>query len=80
MELSIAAERLRQARHSFNLALAVTTISACITLAGGGLLLLGKVTEGTVTAVGGLAASVGCMQLAKDANDRLDKVLADLNE
>lgn len=80
MELSIAQERLRQARLSFNLALMATAISACISLVGAGLLLSGKVPEGTVTTTGGLASSIRCVQLAKDANDRLDKVLAELKD
>lgn len=80
MKLTIVQERLRQARRSFNLALIATALSACIGLVGAGLLLSGKVTEGTVTAAGGMAASVQCVQLAKDANDRLDKILAELGD
>lgn len=72
VKLTIVQERLRQARYSFNLALISTALSACISLVGAGLLLSSKVPEGTVTAVGGMAASVRCLQLAKDANDRLD--------
>lgn len=80
IELSIAQERLRQARYSFNIALIATTLSSCISLVGAGLLLSGKVPEGTVTAAGGMAASVRCIQLAKDANDRLDKLLTELKD
>lgn len=80
LELSIAQERLRQARYSFNLALIATGLSACISLIGAGLLLTGKVTEGTITATGGMAASVRCAQLAKETNDRLDKTLVELND
>ncbi|KOP23285.1 hypothetical protein AMR41_26965 [Hapalosiphon sp. MRB220] len=80
IELSIAQERLRQARYSFNLALIATALSACISLVGAGLLLSGKVPKGTVTAAGGMAASVRCIQFAKDTNDRLDKVLAELKD
>ncbi len=80
IELSIAQERLRQARYSFNLALIATALSACISLVGAGILLSGKVPEGTVTAAGGMAASVRCIQFAKDTNDRLDKVLAELKD
>lgn len=74
IELNIVKERLRQARYSFNLALVASALSTCISLIGGGLMLLGQVPEGTVTAAGGMAASVRCIQLAKDANDRLDKI------
>lgn len=80
VEMSIAQERLRQSRYSFNLALIATALSACISLVGGGLLLSGKVSEGTVTAAGGMAASVQCIQLAKDANDRLDKIFPELKD
>jgi hypothetical protein len=80
IEASIAQERLRQARYSFNLALIATALSACISLIGAGLLLSGKVPEGTVTAAGGMAASVRCIQLAKDTNDRLDKILPSLKD
>ncbi len=80
IELSIAQERLRQASHSFNLALNATTVSFFIGLVGAGLILSNKVPEGTVAGAGGLASSVCCISLAKDANDRLDKVLAEINE
>lgn len=80
IELSIAQERLRQARYSFNLALIATALSACISFVGAGLLLSGKVPEGTVSAAGGTVASVRCIQLAKDTNDRLDKILLELED
>lgn len=80
IKLSIAQERLRQARYSFNLALITTGLSACISIVGAGLLLSGKVPEGGVIAAGGIAASVRCVQLAKDTNDRLDKILAELED
>ncbi|MBO3463024.1 hypothetical protein G7B40_041045 [Aetokthonos hydrillicola Thurmond2011] len=80
LELSIASERLRQAHHSFNLALVATTVSFCISVIGAGLLLSGKVPEGTVTAASGLASSVLCIQLAKDTNEKLDKILTELKD
>lgn len=80
MELRIATERLRQARYSFNLALITTGVSACIGLAGAGLLLSGKLPEGTITAAGGLASSACCIGFAKDTNDRLDKLLEELSD
>ncbi len=80
IELSIAQERLRQARHSFNLAFVATAVSTFISLTGAGLLLSGKASEGAVTATGGMVASVRCVQLAKDSNDRLDKILAELKD
>ena len=80
IELSIARERLRQARNTSNLALVATALSTCIGFVGAVLLLSGKVPEGIVTTAGGLVSSVHCVRLAKDANDRLDKLLAELNE
>lgn len=80
IEMSIAAERLRQAHHSFNLALVATAVSFGISLIGAGLLLSGEVPEGTVTSAGGLVSSVQCLQFAKDANDRLDKILVELED
>lgn len=75
IEWSIAQERLRQARLSFNLALAATAVSFFISLIGGGLLLSGKISSGTVTSAVGLVSSAGCLKFGKDANDRLDKIL-----
>lgn len=80
IELSIAQERLRQAHFSFNLAFVATAISASVGLIGAGLLVSGKVPEGSVTAAGGLVSSIRCVQLAKDANDRLDKILMELQD
>ncbi len=77
IEWSIAQERLRQARLSFNLALTATGMCFFISLIGGGLLLSDKVSSGTITSAVGLVSSVGCLKLAKDANDRLDKILAE---
>lgn len=78
IETSVAKERLRQARYSFNAALTATAVSACISLVGAALLLSGKITEGTFTAAGGMATSLGCINFAKDANDRLDKLMKEL--
>lgn len=73
-------ERIRQARSSFNLALCTTAVSACVSLVGAGLLLSGKLSEGSVTAAGGLLSSACCVRFCKDANDRLDKISDDLND
>ena len=74
----IIVERLRQARYSFNAALPATVISTFISLLGAALLLSGKVPEGAVTTSSGMALSVGCLKLAKDANDRLDRIAKEL--
>lgn len=76
----IAEERLRQARYSFNLALAATAISFLVSLTGAGLLLTGKISEGSVIASGGLVSTASFMQLAKDANDKLDESLTELDD
>lgn len=78
IELSIANERLRQARYSFNMALSATTASFLISLIGAGLLLSNKISEGTVIAAVGLVSSVQCIQFAKDTNRRLDKIFTEL--
>ncbi len=80
IESNIIKEILRQGHHSFNLALIATGVSFGVSLAGAGLLLSGKLPEGAVTALGGLASSAHCIRLAKDANDRLDKVLDESND
>jgi hypothetical protein len=44
---------------------------------------LGKVPEGTVTTAGELASnivSLRCLKLTKDTNDRLDKMVKDLQD
>lgn len=78
--IRIAEERLRQAYFSFNLAFLMTAASTIIGFVGVGLLLSGQAPEGTITAIGGLASSVRCIQLAKDSNDRLDKILMELED
>lgn len=80
IERDIAQERIRQARNTSNLALISTAIATGISLLGAALLLMGRVPEGSVATTGGLATSIHCLHLAKDANDRLDKLFADLND
>ncbi|KAF3884101.1 MULTISPECIES: TRADD-N-associated membrane domain-containing protein [Nostocales] len=80
VKLSIIQERLRQSRYSFNLSMVATTVSVLITLTGAVALLSNQASEGTVTAACGLTASVRCIQMTKDANNRLDKILADLKD
>ncbi len=78
IEMIIAKERLRQAHHSFNAALTATILSTAIGILGAGLLLSGRVPEGAFTTTSGTAISVACFKLAKDANDRLDKISKEL--
>ena len=74
IEFGIFKERLRQAHHSFNAALVVALLSTCISLLGAGLILSGKLPEGGVTTSAGIAITFGCFNLAKDANNRLDRI------
>ena len=76
----ILKERLRQARLSFNLALIMTAATATIGLIGISLLLQEKVSEGVIATMGGGASSICCFRLAKDANDRLDRIAAELDD
>jgi hypothetical protein len=78
IEMIIAKERLRQAHHSFNAALTATLLSTVIGILGAGLLLSGRIPEGAFTATSGTAISLACLKLAKDANDRLDKISKEL--
>jgi hypothetical protein len=75
IEVAVIQERLRQARYSFNTALISSAAFAAIGFLGAAIVLFGAGKEGAVIASTGMAGSVGCMQLAKDANDRLDKIM-----
>lgn len=50
-------------------------MSVFISLIGAGLLLMKQASEGAVTTAAGMVASARCAQLAKEANDRLDRIL-----
>jgi hypothetical protein len=76
--MKIGQERLRQARYSFNMSLASSAVCAGISCVGAAMLLIGRVPEGTVVASGGVLSSASCVRLAKDANDRLDKIMNEL--
>ncbi|BAZ19024.1 hypothetical protein NIES4071_109090 (plasmid) [Calothrix sp. NIES-4071] len=80
IEISIAEERLRQARRSFNLAWYTTAACSIITLGGAILLLSGTITQGAIAATGGAVSSAYCLKFAKDANDRLDKIASEWRE
>jgi hypothetical protein len=75
IEIAVIQERLRQARYSFNIALISSTAFAVISLLGTAIVLLKVEAAGAVVASTGMAGCVGCMRLAKDANDRLDKII-----
>lgn len=78
----IIQERLRQARYSFNVALVMTAASTIFTLVGVGLVFTGNVSVGLLIGLGGITGLIGasshCVKLAQEANDRLDKIAADL--
>ena len=76
----IIQERLRQARLSFNFAFATAAVYFCISLIGAGLLLYNKVPSGAITSAIALVSSVRYFKFAKEANDRLDKILNELEE
>jgi hypothetical protein len=71
----ILRELLRQFRQSYNLALAVTTASALMTLSGVGLLYFNKVPEASLTTAGGVLASLHSVQLAKEAKEELRQMM-----
>lgn len=79
LNLDIVQESLRQARQSFSLShrafqlsLLMTAASGAISLAGVGLLFAGQVSEGAVTAAGGITSSVVFGQLSKEAREQLE--------
>jgi hypothetical protein len=80
MKQRIAEERLFQARFSFKLASIATGTFASISLIGAGLLFSGYLSEGALTATSGAGSTIYCIKLAKDANDRLDRIFAELND
>jgi hypothetical protein len=71
----ILRELLRQVRQSYNLALAITTASALMTLSGVGLLYFNKVPEASLTTAGGVLASLHSVQLAKEAKEELRQMM-----
>lgn len=80
-------ERIRQCRRnadqahwSFIVASIITTTSTLLGLGGAGLLLMGKASEGTVTAAIGAVSGVYSYQLFKDAADRQQEANESLDE
>ena len=78
MRKKIIAEFIRQTQLTFNLALGVTTASAIITLLGVGLFYLDKIPEASLTAGGGIVASIGSVQFAKETREDLEEILESL--
>ena len=73
-------ERIRQARKAFDLAYAMTGVSVFIALTGVIFAMSGQVPAGVLTATGSGSLIAGSLRLAKDANDRLDKLASDADE
>ncbi|AOW99469.1 hypothetical protein BJP34_08390 [Moorena producens PAL-8-15-08-1] len=74
----IILELLRQARHSYNLALGVTAASALMTLFGVGLFYSNKVSEASLTASGGVLGTITSVQFAKDSKEELEEMMEKL--
>lgn len=83
MEKRVIQECLRQACWSFNLAIALTTASAMVSIIGIGLVFSGKISQGMATTSGGLASnilSVHFLKLSKETNDRLCLITKDFKD
>jgi hypothetical protein len=80
LEIAIFQERLRQARHSFNVALVSATACGITGLVGLSLVLLGRTSEGSIIAAGSITPIAACVQLAREANNRLDRVSEKIQE
>ncbi|MEH2464539.1 TRADD-N-associated membrane domain-containing protein [Nostoc sp.] len=76
-KLYVRKERLRQAQWSFNVALMMSAMCGIFSLFGVGLSVSGNLPDGSITVVQGLLSSVPWLRLAKDANDRLDRLIAE---
>lgn len=77
---SFLQERIRQARLAFNVLLGATVLSGIISFTGVGLLFSNRLSEGTITSIGGLISNAAFAKMAKDANDRLDKAMKEEDE
>ena len=80
MQERIIAEFIRQTQLTFNLALGVSTASAIITLLGVGLFYLDKIPEASLTAGGGIMASICSVQFAKETREELEEILQSLDD
>jgi hypothetical protein len=75
----ISRERRRQAEVSFNLPLVIIAASGVFSAVSVMQLLNGH-TQASIPAAAGVSASVFSLRFAKDANDRLDKLAAELKD
>jgi hypothetical protein len=51
-----------------------------VSLTGTGLILSGNLSEGSIAAASGAGSTVYCIKLARDANDRLDRIFEELTD
>lgn len=77
LKQQVQVELLRQARWNHILALVATAATFSIALVGAAGVMFGRVQEGTATAATGLLGTVHSSQLSKEANERLEKLLAE---
>ncbi len=73
INVDITKEFLQQTRFSYNVAIGVTTASSLITLAGIGLLISSKKTEGICTLAGGLSSTYYSAQMVRKKREKLEK-------
>ncbi|NJM48738.1 MAG: hypothetical protein HC860_23360 [Alkalinema sp. RU_4_3] len=78
--IAVLKERLRQARCSFDLAIFGLVVCGVVEVCGVGLILTGKASEGSLMGAGATGAIAACLQVAKDANGRLDRVFEEMQE
>jgi len=76
--LDVFYEHLRQAQQTFNLSIVAVTASLSISVIGAGLLVSRKAPDGSITTFTGLILTTLCAQIAKESNDKLEKLRADL--
>lgn len=76
IEEKIIQDSWRQARFSANATLGFIIASAVVNILGIGLLLFGKVPEGTITTASGLTTNIVSLlvMFTKENNDRLDRL------
>ncbi|MBP0018668.1 MAG: hypothetical protein J7647_14125 [Cyanobacteria bacterium SBLK] len=74
-EQEVQREFIRQAKLSFNIALAGITVSSIATLFGAFLLYAGKMSEGAITTGSSILANFGCVQFAEKNKKELQTLL-----
>ncbi|MDC0833775.1 hypothetical protein AY599_21735 [Leptolyngbya valderiana BDU 20041] len=72
--------RLRHANFAFFLNWTAQGASLMVVLIGVALIFSGRIPHGSLSAVSGLFSQVATAKLAKDANDRLDRIAEDILE